>query len=598
MPSQVLSSVENNFTKGLVSEFTGLNFPENAATDTDNCVYTLVGDVTRREGFDYETNFALTSLDRTNNALSDYKWNNVSGDGLTQLVVQQVGTTVVFYKSSVATVSAPLSTQQLASVINLSDFTAPGATFDVTQECQYADGNGYLFIYHPSIDPIFCSYVAGAVTGSRIIVKIRDFTGVNDGLDVNFRPLGLSIAHQYNIQNQGWTSGNPYVAVSSDVINAGTFGLGSHSFQVQAGLVGVNNGDSVSSGQTYRYTGGGRTVPDVFGSFAGTVTSYSGTTIVINVTTWNPPTPAPSLSLSSYSSLGSYSIIPTNTGYISTWVAATGNYPSNADVWWYFKNTSGVFAPATTLSNVTLNTGNAPRGHYILNAFQQLRSSTSGLGGVTDVTTSVRPRTGTWFQGRVWFAGVDASQVAGATNNAYSWTESLYFSQVITDSSQFGNCFQTNDPTSQNLFDILPTDGGVVQIQGCGSIYKLFPLQNAMLVFASNGVWYLTGSQGIGFTATDFTIVKLSSVRSISGSSFIDVQGLPMFWNEEGIYSVEPAKQGQGLLNSPLHVNPLEVNPLTVGTILSYYDAIPIQRVSDMPEETTTPIDYVVQWTV
>jgi hypothetical protein len=46
MPAQVLSTVENNFTKGFVTEFTGLNFPENAATDTDNCLYDIVGHVT------------------------------------------------------------------------------------------------------------------------------------------------------------------------------------------------------------------------------------------------------------------------------------------------------------------------------------------------------------------------------------------------------------------------------------------------------------------------------------------------------------------------------------------------------------------------
>jgi len=51
-----------------------------------------------------------------------------------------------------------------------------------------------------------------------------------------------------------------------------------------------------------------------------------------------------------------------------------------------------------------------------------------------------------------------------------------------------GNCYQVNDPTSDQLFDLLPTDGGVIVIQGCGSIYKLFPLQNALLVFAANGV--------------------------------------------------------------------------------------------------------------
>jgi hypothetical protein len=121
-------------------------------------------------------------------------------------------------------------------------------------------------------------------------------------------------------------------------------------------------------------------------------------------------------------------------------------------------------------------------------------------------------------------------------------------------------------------------------------------VQNALLIFAGNGVWYLTGNQGLGFTANDYTLVKLSSVRSISSTSFVDVQGLPMFWNEEGIYQVEPSKQGSQPVNSPLRSIPLEVNPVTVGTILSFYNSIPLQS-KKYVRGAYHPIDYIVQWT-
>jgi len=131
---------------------------------------------------------------------------------------------------------------------------------------------------------------------------------------------------------------------------------------------------------------------------------------------------------------------------------------------------------------------------------------------------------------------------------------------------------------------LLPTDGGVIQIQGCGSIYKLFPIQNGLLVFAANGIWFITGSQGIGFTANDYTITKISSVQSISSTSFVNVTGLPYFWNEEGIYSVQPAKGGG-----------LEVDPITVGTILSFYNSIPVQSKKYVRGDYH-PIDYNIQW--
>src|SRR6266436_9275774 len=122
MAQQVDTYVENNFTKGLITEATGLNFPENAATATDNCAYTIIGDVTRREGITTELNGISNAVDRTNKAISSYKWNNVSGDGSTQIVVEQIGATLYFYRSSSATVAAPLSQQILASTVDISSF--------------------------------------------------------------------------------------------------------------------------------------------------------------------------------------------------------------------------------------------------------------------------------------------------------------------------------------------------------------------------------------------------------------------------------------------------------------------------------------------
>jgi hypothetical protein len=568
MGSQVLSSVENNFTKGLVTEFTGLNFPENAATDCDNCEFTLVGDVLRREGIDFEENFQEWSLNRAGAAVNTYKWNNAGGDGNTQVLVVQVAGVLKFWISSAATVAAPLSTHISASTVTLSSFTAAGGTFDTTLECQFSTGNGYLFVYHPSCDPIYCTYNAGTITGNRIIVQIRDFTGVPDSLAANTRPTVLTVEHNYNLINQGWVAGNPWLTTSVSPV---VVGLGSKVFTVDAGLT-VTLGDQVTIIANHVSPG----LPVTGPMMSGNITAYSGTTMTINVT---------SGSTAWFGQTGTdWLIVPRNTAYIATWFSAVGNYPSNSDVWWYFKNASQVFDPATTLNNVTLGAGLGPRGHVILDAFSQQRDVVSSL-AITDIQTTIRPKTGTWFQGRVWYTGVDAQQPATGDANYYTWTENIYFSKIVNTVDDFGHCYQVNDPTSENLFDLLPTDGGVIQIQGSGSIYKLFPIQNGMLVFAANGIWFITGSQGIGFSANDYTITKISSVQSISSTSFVNVQGLPYFWNEEGIYTVQPAKSGG-----------LEVNPITVGTILSFYNEIPVSS-KKYARGDYHPIDYVIQWT-
>lgn len=481
MPTTV--NVQNNFIGGLKTEFTGLNFPENAATDTDNCIYTLIGDVIRREGIDYETNFSQVTLDRTQKAVSTFKWDNAGGDGSSQLVVLQTGPTLSFFRSSSATIAAPLSTQHITSTVDLNSFnisvTSPAPD---PVECQYATGNGFLFVFHPTLDPFYCTYdiPSNTVTSQIINIAVRDFDGIQlegNGGTNDSRPATLNGERTYNLVNQGWT---------------------------------------------------------------------------VEQTT--------------------------------EWFSAFSEYPANSDVWWRYINSSGTFDPPGTIGSVPFRNTPAPNGHFILHAFNQQKAEATGL-PVQDIATNFRPKTGTWFQGRVWYAGADASNPPFGDAPYYTWTEKIYFSQIAVTPEYFGRCYQVNDPTDRFLFDILPTDGGVITIPGCGSVYKLFPVQNGMLVFAANGIWFITGSQGIGFSATDYTITKISSVQSISSIPFVNVLGYPMFWNEEGIYTVMPDPKGSGL----------SVDNLCIGTILGYYNDIPLQS-KKFARGDYNPIEFTVQW--
>lgn len=571
MPQQTIPSAEANFSAGLKTEFTGLTFPENAVIDCNNTIFERIGNAHRRAGVDYETNYTLTTINRTTSAISSYKWNNVGGDGSTQVVVQQVGTTLHFYRSSSAATTDPLSDQKLGSTITISTYLAPGGTFDATLECQYADGNGYLFVYHPSCEPFYCTYSAGTITATVIDVRIRDFAGITEtGVSDTFRPTTLTDPHAYNLYNQGWVS-NPSWTANSTTSQATT--TGSHTWTIQTGLT-ITGGTPV----TVTAVGAGASGTNI--TETGTVTSYnSGTgSLVLNIT---------STSLSGIT-WAVWTFQSLNTGRRDTWFAATGNYPANSDVWWLFKNTTNVFDPTTTISNVTLNAGPAPKGYFIMNVFNQNRAVVSGLPNLgNSITTTVRPRTGTWFQGRVWYAGVDAQ----------NYSEKLYFSQIIENVDQFGKCYQINDPTSEDSFDLLPTDGGVVKIQGCGAIYKLFPIQNGLLVFCANGIWFITGSQGIGFAANDYTISKISAIQSISGTSFVDVRGLPMWWNEEGIYAVTLGQNDQPYgAGRAYGGGGLQVEPLTYATIQSFYQDIPLQS-KKYVHGTYDPLDWVVKWT-
>lgn len=578
---QVAETLQNSFIGGLKTEFTGLNFPENSCTDADNVIFSLIGDTTRREGFNFEANAVSTSIDRTNKAISTYKWNNVGGDGSTQVVVTQVGNILRFYRSSSATIATPLSTTLLGSTVDISTFLATGSVVDPSvTECQFTDGNGYLFVFHPNCDPFYCTYAAGVVTANVINIQVRDFVGVPEpGVADNYRPLALTAEHTYNLLNQSWQQGPGWSATS---VTPNSFRSAllpySQTFTIQSGLT-ISNGDIV-------------TITAVGTGYIGsaTVTSYSGTTLVVTLNTITPGG-------ANFVNWTNWSMTHTGLALINSWFAGAGggpaqnNYPSNADVWWEFRDTTEKFN-TSTVPNVSLNAGPAPKGLYILSAFQQLRSTVSGVAGIADVTTTIRPKTGAWYQGRVWYSGVDASFAPTGDEPFSTWTENIYFSQTVQTTAQFAKCHQTNDPTSGTLFDLLPTDGGVIVIQGCGSIYKLFPLKFGILVFAANGVWFIGGSGGTGFSATDYTITKISNIQTTSGMSFVNVQGYPMFWNEEGVYHVSPTQQA-GSARTPDIA--LDVNNLALGTILSFYAGIPLQS-KKFARGDYHPLDYVVQW--
>jgi len=565
-------STQNSFIAGLKTEFTGLNFPENACTETDNCVFDPTGRVSRRKGFDEEENGINTFVTtKTNKAISSFQWSNAGGDGNSEVYVLQVGNKLYFYRSSSATVASPIS-QQWIYTINLTDFILDGGTAPDEFECQYSEGNGYLFVFHPKLNPIYCTYSAPTITANAITIRIRDFSGVLEEIDDSVRPpTTLTAEHKYNLQNQGWTSGASWSAVSTT--GFAQMSTGVQTFTVAAGLLTPTAGDLVII-KGYQNFAPGRIQIVQKG---GAVVSYAGTALEINVTS------AQKLQNVIFSNTVDWEIIPVNTDYITEWFGDVGNYPSNSDVWWLYKNSSDVFDPATTIDNVTVGFGPAPKGHYILNAFDQNRASVSGIASITNLTTTVRPKTGAWFAGRIWYSGVDASFPASGNMPDATWTENLYFSQIVENVKQFGRCYQTNDPTSEDRFDLLPSDGGVIRIQVAGSIYKLFSIQNGLLVFAANGIWFITGSQGIGFTANDYTIVKLSGVQNISGTSFVSVLGYPMFWNSESIYTVSPGQQGNLSVDS-------------IGAeILSFLDEIPLSS-KKFVRGDFDPLDHMVKW--
>ncbi len=439
MPRQTGFQVENNFTKGLITEATGLNFPENACTETYDCVFSEKGKATRRQGWDYEGNFSTFSVNRTGSVIVEYLWSAAGGDGATNIVVVQVGSTLYYYE---AVENGALSGNKFSFTTNLLTYQVTGGSDVKGNICQFASGNGFLFVVHPLCEPFYVSFNPSgpSKTETAITVRCRDLDGDKTDTDYSnyeVRPTTITNPHHYNLYNQGW-----YFAANTST---------------------------------------GYTSPSV-----------TGTAVVY-----------------------------------TTWDTAFTNFPSNADIWWLSKDGQGNFNLSYLDQSTTGNTP-APKGHYIIKEFATDRTSLSGITAVERDSNGQRPSTISFFAGRVWYAGVADQE----------YNQKIYYSQIIDSTENFGKCYQQNDPTSEEVSDLLPSDGGYIIIPDVGAVIKIFPMASSLLVFARNGVWSIAGSEGIGFKATDYAVRKLSAVESLSALSFVDVYGIPIWWNTDGIFTV------------------------------------------------------------
>ncbi len=167
------------------------------------------------------------------------------------------------------------------------------------------------------------------------------------------------------------------------------------------------------------------------------------------------------------------------------------------------------------------------------------------------------------FSGRLFYSGASSRVIEGDDKSPNLGTF-VFFTQVIDSKDNYDKCYQDADPTSENISDLLPTDGGFVVISQADRIFKLVSVRNALIVFADNGVWAISGGQG-GFSATDFSVTKITEVACDAPQTIVSADDVIYFWARGGIYV---------LATNEITQLPSAQN-LTENTIQGFYTNIP-----------------------
>ena len=241
-------------------------------------------------------------------------------------------------------------------------------------------------------------------------------------------------------------------------------------------------------------------------------------------------------------------------------------YPSNADVMFLGKTASDKFDDAQLLRQFFGNTP-APRGKFIINAFNRGTSRASQTADpIAVLPIDAEQGTATavaTYAGRIFYAGINSNVVAGDSKSP-SYTGTLLFTSLVDNVGKLGRCYQEADPTSEHVSDLLATDGGTIDIPEASNIYKLITKGTSLVVLAENGVWEITGPDGV-FRADDFSISQITSVGAFGPDSIINAEGSVIYWGKGGIYVLAPNETTGRLV----------ATNLTENSIQTFYNNIP-----------------------
>jgi hypothetical protein len=635
MPRKEALALENKFTRGLITEFTPLAFPTDACTETYDCVFNERGYVTRRLGFDLESSYVETSTTAvTDEAHSQYVWDSIKSYSNGSFLVSQQGKYLHFFDITSNTIP---SANHNATVIDLTTYQILGSsTAPSTYRCQYAQGNGYLLVTNPYCHPIYIEYSlsGNSFTVTPFILRERDFVGIDDGLDLVERPVSsLSAlltnnpAHYYNMYNQGWYSDaltdwdTAVGTLPSNADAVGYFRLAVDNY-VSAASIKYNSPGSSPAPKGHFILEVG--APDRSFAFARDTAAYSTSGYLFDLPTY------PDSVVSTGTTIGDFITRATNafdgnisqnaansaataagqtTGYIGksfasakrisrmTMIATTDtgfhNGAGIVNVTVYAKNG----APSSSTDGAVIATDSlavdAIGASFIIPCDDNALAFThwwvtfdSAGAAVTfqlcelDMWEAVKqtssPSCVAFFAGRSWFSGY----------NDPSLGSKVFFSQIVDTPDKFKNCHQTNDPASDKYPDLLATDGGVINIPEMNRVIAMFNFQSQLLILANNGIWIVSGNSAGIFSATDYGVKKISSIGCTSPGSVVDVKGLPIWWGEDGIYTVK----------YDANYNSTVVEPITEGTIKQFFLGI-VAHNRQYASSAYDKFNDVVYWT-
>lgn len=507
----------NQFIGGLNTEANPLNFPPTASIDEQNVSINRDGSRVRRNGFDVEEDFQLRDVpidiqEGVAIGRNQFLWENTGGANNQELLVLQVGNYIAIHDLN----NLPLSDTPIAT------YTFSAETYGNTYGFAVVDG--LLVIATGEKEITVLTYDNGVITSDKRSLLIRDLFSVaakgegsyflTDPDNIQHRPTTLTDEHLYNLRNQ-------------------TFAL--------PRVVQTNS----------------TTLIDPIVKFYDASAAEPNPSFPIDSLFPQPGEPVQTEPRA----------YPSNADNATKFIFANANHDSDREVERFVATTMYKTLPSSTY---------APLGYFVIDALergrsrelaeQRLRNIHPSLSlSVSSLPQDKTPNgasTIAQYSGRIWYAGF-SGELIGGDNQSPRMSSYVLFSQVVQNASDIHLCYQEADPTSIDDPDLADTDGGFIKIDGAYNIKALVPVDNSLFVLAENGVWRIVGLEESTFTATAYSVNRVSEEGCVSATSAVINGKTLAYWGEDAIYGL--AQDNVGMW---------KVSNLTQNSIQTLYDEI------------------------
>lgn len=558
MPAQTQDKNYWAFIKGYITEASPLTFPEGASLDEENFVLDKDGSRQRRKGLIREPEADLTAISTVQipaaSKSKSFIWEE-AGDAKATILVIKDGPKLRFYLINGTNV---VDDGSLLLTANLSDYAANGATDEqiANSPMDFSTLQGRLIVVGRHTEPLRCDYT-GAIVIENILIEVRDLAGQDDGLEDDERPIfnpadpGL---HYYNLLNQGWKPeeiskfeedqgvlpSNADVADRGYAIDSG----GKRTFQpkevttytatspapkghfkynifnedpgvVRAGFV-IDRfefvGDGPNAGEKiYRLF----LKADIGEGFSEEV-SFRDTNIA------------------ALTGVNQCEYIGSPRDQTVTFVLDGG--VTRFDVTMFPEDNPGIATAGAVCVDESTNPDTRSSGTVLIPFQADFKVITTRF----DVTTT--------FAGRIWYAGIDDEELS----------ERVYYTQLPFNERWYGRCYQNNDPTDPEAPDLLDTDGGFIDLPGCGRVTAMEEFGKNLVVFATRGVWIIgPGDKGF-FSGTSYTVDKADRFGLLARESIINAGEALMYFGVNGITVLAPEQVSSTLVARSISQNTIQ----------------------------------------